>query len=33
MRTLHPDIKFKPIVGTNSVEYLDRMINAKKESG
>ena len=32
MRTLHPDIKFKPIVGTNSVEYLDRIINAKTEN-
>lgn len=32
MRDLHPDIKFKPILGTNSVKYLDRMINAKIES-
>lgn len=32
MRDLHPDVKFKPIVGTNSVEYLNRMINEKIES-
>ena len=32
MRELHPDIKFEPIVGTDSIQYLDRMINAKIES-
>ncbi len=31
MRELHPDIKFEPIVGTDSIEYLDRMINARTE--
>ena len=32
MRVLHPDIKFEPIVGTDSIEYLDRMINSRIES-
>jgi len=32
MRELHPDIKFETIVGTDSIEYLDRMINARTES-
>jgi len=32
MRELHPDIKFAPIVGTDSVEYLDRLINSETES-
>lgn len=32
MRALHPDIEFVPIVGTDSVEYLDRMMNAKTEN-
>ena len=32
MRELHPDIKFEPIVGTDSIQYLDRMINVKIES-
>ena len=27
MRELHPDIKFRPIVATDSVEYLERMVN------
>ena len=27
MRELHPDIKFKPIVGTDTVQYLNRMIS------
>ena len=27
MRELHPDITFKPVVATNSVEYLERMIS------
>jgi hypothetical protein len=32
MRLLHPDIKFERIVGTDSIEYLDRMINTRIES-
>ena len=32
MRLLHPDIKFERIVGTDSIEYLDRMINTGIES-
>lgn len=32
MRELHPDISFEVIAGTNSVEYLDRMINDKSEN-
>lgn len=32
MRALHPDVTFEPIVGTDSVEYLERLINAKIES-
>lgn len=32
MRELHPDIEFKQIVGTDSVAYLDRMINEKLEN-
>jgi len=32
MRELHPDIKFETIVGTDSIEYLDRMINARIEN-
>ncbi|GJM11897.1 MAG: hypothetical protein DHS20C12_03000 [Pseudohongiella sp.] len=32
MRELHPDIKFDVIAGTDSVEYLDRMINNKIEN-
>lgn len=32
MRELHPDIKFEPIVGTDTIEYLDSMFSAKIES-
>jgi hypothetical protein len=32
MRGLHPDIKFEPILGTDSIEYLDRLINSRIES-
>ena len=32
VRELHPNIKFEPIVGTNSMEYLDRMINTESKS-
>ena len=31
MRGLHPDIKFEPILGTDSIEYLDRLINSRIE--
>lgn len=32
MRELHPDIKFSPIVGTDSEQYLDRIINSQIEN-
>lgn len=32
MRELHPDIKFKPIAATDSVQYLERMINTEPSS-
>jgi len=32
MRELHPDINFEVISGTDSVAYLDRMINGQSES-
>lgn len=31
LRRLHPNVKFEDIVGTDSVEYLDRMINTRIE--
>jgi len=33
MRELHPSIKFRPIVGTDRLEYLDRIINAESNVG
>lgn len=32
MRELHPDIKFEPIVGTDTEQYLDSMINSGLKS-
>lgn len=32
MRALHPEIKFEPIVGTVSSQYLERIINSQAES-
>lgn len=32
MRELHPDIKFKPISGTNSAAYLQRLVNSQVEA-
>lgn len=33
MRELHPDIKFKAVIGTNSVEYLNRMVVTDSNAG
>ena len=32
MRESHPGFKFEQIIGTDLIEYLDRMINAKIRS-
>ncbi|NQV69092.1 MAG: hypothetical protein HQ498_03600 [Pseudohongiella sp.] len=32
MRELHPAIKFKPIIGSNSAAYLERLISAQAET-
>jgi len=32
IRVSHPDIKFEQIIGTDLIEYLDRIINTKIRS-